>query len=507
MSSLPVEFSTPRALTTPRDPYRDRKAPWSEDAETAVLGAVLLDRDALARVQDLLEDSMFFREAHRRVWGAVRGVIEKGGVADPVTIADELERRGELTAGLGPDYLRFLADAVPTAANVEYHARIIREKALLRRLIEVSTDIVGEAFEARLPASDLVEEAERRIFAVGQIKQNTEFHRLKPLLWPAMERIEALGSRETLVTGVPSGFTKLDEMTSGFQPSDLVIVAARPSMGKTAFVLNIACNAAITTRDYDGAGVAIFSLEMSKESLVQRMLTAEAHVDAQQLRQGRLRDVDYRLLADAAGKLQGAPIYIDDTPGISLQEMRSKARRLSLEAQKEGTPIKLIIVDYLQLMTGPPGVENRQQEVSFISRGLKALAKELSVPVIALSQLSRAPEQRSGDEKGRPQLSDLRESGAIEQDADLILFIFRQEVYAERDEGGRLKNPAIEGVAEIIVGKQRNGPTGTALIGFEKRYTRFGDLSHRAPPEGGAPGFGGPKLMRGADGGRALPPG
>jgi replicative DNA helicase len=271
------------------------------------------------------------------------------------------------------------------------------------------------------------------------------------------------------VTGVASGFRDLDEMTSGFQPADLVIVAARPSMGKTAFTLNIAQHAAIE----HNVGVAFFSLEMSKDSLVQRMLTSEARIDAQTLRKGKLRDDDFPRLARAAGILSHAPIYIDDTPGITILEMRSKARRLKADAG-----VGLVIVDYLQLMSGPANSENRQQEVSQISRGLKGLAKELGVPVIALSQLSRAVEQRAGSEKGRPVLSDLRESGAIEQDADLIMFLFREEVYAER-ENGQLKDPAIEGKAEVIIGKQRNGPIGTVPLFFHKQYTRFESLSER----------------------------
>jgi len=284
-----------------------------------------------------------------------------------------------------------------------------------------------------------------------------------------MERIEAVSRDGNTVTGVASGFRDLDEMTTGFQPGDLVIVAARPSMGKTAFTLNIAQHAAIE----HNVGVAFFSLEMSKDSLVTRMLTSEARIDAQTLRKGRLRDDDFPRLARAAGILSHAPVYIDDTPGISVLEMRAKARRL-----KADTGIGLVVVDYLQLMTSPGAAENRQQEVSQISRGLKALAKELSVPVVALSQLSRAVDQRSGAERGRPVLSDLRESGAIEQDADLIMFLFREEVYAER-ENGQLKDPSVEGKAEVIIGKQRNGPIGSVNLFFHKQYTRFENATER----------------------------
>ncbi len=471
-----------------RDPYKERRPPWSEEAEQAVLGAMLLDADAVMRAVEHVDDTMFYREGHRRLFRAMYAITERGGVIDPLTVADELERRGELELAGGREYLAFLLDAVPTVANVEYHARIVKEKALLRRLIEVSTEVVTEAFEGRTTANDLLDSAESRIFGLSQSKERTGFSRIKELLWPAMEKLELLAQRESAITGVPSGFHDLDHMTSGFQPADLVIVAARPSMGKTAFTLNIAQHAAITAK----TGVAFFSLEMSKESLVQRMLASEALIDAQALRKGgRALDESMPRLAQAAGILSHAPIFIDDTPGITLLEMRAKARRLKAEHD-----IGLIMVDYLQLMSGPSNSENRQQEVSQISRGLKALAKELGVPVIALSQLSRAPEQRTGDDKGRPQLSDLRESGAIEQDADVIMFIFRQEVYAERDETGRLKDPTLEGKAEIIIGKQRNGPIGSARLFFHKQYTRFDNFSSRQPPQDYS---GGPKLVKGPD--------
>jgi replicative DNA helicase len=367
---------------------------------------------------------------------------------------------------------------VPTAANVEYHAQIVREKALLRRLIEVSTSIVSEAFEGRTTAAELLDDAEHKIFQVSQQRGTGGFTRIKELLWPTMERIEALHRGGKSITGVASGFNDLDEMTSGFQPADLVIIAARPSMGKTAFVLNIAQHAAIET----STSTAFFSLEMSKESLVQRMLTSEARVDAQRLRKGMLRDDDFPRLARAAGILSSAPIYIDDTAGITLLEMRSKARRLKADHE-----LGLVIVDYLQLVQGPSSAENRQQEISVISRSLKALAKELSVPVVALSQLSRAPEQRTGDSKGRPQLSDLRESGAIEQDADLVIAIYRPEVYAERPEGGPPVDKdgnSLEGKAEIILLKQRNGPIGTVNLFFHKQYTRFENYSSRQSANG-----------------------
>ena len=426
---------------------------------------MLMDADSVARVVELLDDGMFYREGHRRIFRAMITLSERGEIVDPLTLSNELERRRELEASGGKDYIGFLVDAVPTSANVEYHARIVREKALYRRLIEVSTAIVSEAFEGRLPAEELLDDAEHKIFQVSQQRGNQGFTRIKELLWPTMERIEALQRGGKTITGVPSGFNDLDELTSGFQAADLIIVAARPSMGKTALVLNIAQHAAIE----NNVPVAFFSLEMSKESLVQRMLTSEARIDAQRLRKGMLRDDDFPRLARAAGLLSSAPVYIDDSPGITLLEMRSRARRL-----KADSGIGMVVVDYLQLMSGPPNVESRQQEVSIISRGLKALAKELGVPVVALSQLSRAPDQRAGDH--RPQLSDLRESGAIEQDADLIMFIFRQEVYdGPTDKDGN----SLEGRAEIIVGKQRNGPIGIVNVFFHKAYTRFENYTQR----------------------------
>jgi replicative DNA helicase len=450
----------------PRDPFSERRPPYSEDAEQAVLAAMLMDADAVMRAVEIVDDSMFYAERHRKLYRAMLSITERGSVVDPLTLSEELSRKGELDGAGGKDYIGFLVDAVPTAANIEYHARIVKEKALLRRLIEVSTQIVGEAFSGTNTADELLDMAEQSIFQVAQQRTSEGFSRIKELLWPTMERIEAIHAGGQTITGISSGFNDLDEMTSGFQPADLIIVAARPSMGKTAFTLNIAQHAAIETEKK----VAFFSLEMSKESLVQRMLTAEARIDAQKLRKGMLRDDDFPRLARAAGILTHAPIWIDDTAGITMLEMRSKARRL-----KADQGLDMIIVDYLQLMSGPANSESRQQEVSQISRGLKALAKELSVPVIALSQLSRAPEQRAGDSK-RPQLSDLRESGAIEQDADLIMFLYRQEFYdGPVDKDGN----SLEGKAEVIVGKQRNGPIGTVNLFFQKQFTRFENFTQQ----------------------------
>ena len=446
------------------DPYVGRTAPWSAEAEQAVLGAMLLDQDAALRAAEQLDDSMFYREGHRRLFRAMLALTERRVVIDHVTLREELMRRGELESLGGVAYLAELIDSVPTAANLEFHARIVRDKAILRRLIESATSIITEAYDGSATAGDLLDSAESKIFQIVQQKGDDGFTRIKEMLWPAMERIETLQKSGKAITGVPSGFIELDRLTSGFQPSELIVVAARPSMGKTAFCLNVATNAAMERQ-----GVAVFSLEMSKEALVQRMLTAEARVDSQRVRQGQLRDTEYAQISRAAGHLSSCPIWIDDTPSLSLLEMRSKARRLKAE-----NDIKLVIVDYLQLMRSPEHAENRVQEISDISRSLKGLARELNIPVIALSQLSRASEQRGGERK--PILSDLRDSGAIEQDADLVIFIHRPEYYDREDD---LK----KGVAEIMLSKNRNGPTGDVELRFSREYTRFENVSQREEPE------------------------
>ena len=421
---------------------------------------MILDQDAALRAVEQIDHSMFYKEPHRRLFRAMVALTEQRVVIDHVTLRDELVRRNELELCGGMEYIAEMVESVATAANLEHHARIVKDKAILRRLIEASTKTITEAYDARLPTAELVDQAESRIFKISQERRSDGFIRIKEMLWPTMERIETLQKSGKSVTGVPSGFADLDEMTSGFQKSELIIVAARPSMGKTAFCLNIATQAAV-----DGHGVAIFSLEMSKEALVQRMLCAEARVDSQAVRRGLLKDRDFTNLARAAGVMGQCPVWIDDTPAITLLEMRSKARRL-----KADNDLGMIIVDYLQLMRSPEYAENRVQEVSDISRSLKALARELEVPVMALSQLSRASEQRGGDQ--RPQLSDLRDSGAIEQDADIVMFIHRPEYYDREDESKK-------GIAEIMLSKQRNGPTGEVTLRFTKEYTRFDSFSAR----------------------------
>ncbi len=382
---------------------------------------------------------------------------------DLVTVTQELKKRKELDDVGGAAYLSQVLGSVATTANVRHHAKIVLEKSVLRRLITVATEVVQEAFDAGGEASDILDRAEHMIFEIAQSRIRRDFVPMREILKHSFEVIQELYDKKQHITGVPTGFNELDQLTSGFQKSDLIIIAGRPSMGKTAFALNVASHASIKA----GLPVAIFSLEMGKEQLVQRMLCSEARVDAHKLRTGYLADKHWSSLTTAAGLLSESSIYIDDTPAMTVLEMRSKARRLKAESD-----IGLVIVDYLQLMHGLGRQENRQQEISEISRSLKALAKELDVPVMALSQLSRAVESRGGDR--RPILSDLRESGAIEQDADVVAFIYRQEVYE--------RSPENMGLAEIIVGKQRNGPTGTVKLAFLSECTRFENLSHR--PEG-----------------------
>jgi len=462
-----TSVSPASSSTASTDPAQGRSVPWSAEAEQAVLGAMLLDGDAALRGAELLQEDVFYREAHRRLFRALRTLVDRQMVVDYVTVRDELSRRGELEAIGGVDYLDELAGAVPTAANLEYHARILRDKAIQRRLIEAATQIITETYEQKSAAGELLDAAEARIFRIAETRRDDGFKRIKEMLWPTMEHIEGLQGRGGAITGVPSGFTDLDELTTGFQKSELVIVAARPSMGKTAFCLNIATHAAL-----EGHGVAIFSLEMSKDALVQRMLCAEARVDSQAVRRGTLRDTDFTRLARAAGILQTAPVWIDDTPALTLLEMRSKARRLRAE-----NAVQMIVVDYLQLMRSPEYAENRVQEISDISRSLKGLARELEIPVIALSQLSRASEQRGGERV--PLLSDLRDSGAIEQDADLVLFIHRPEMYRDLREKAEQKGESLDGRADVILAKHRNGPTGQLDLHFHKQFTRFDNRTQR----------------------------
>lgn len=431
--------------------------PQSIDAEMSMLGAMLMDKDAIGSAIELIEEDYFYRDVHRKIYQAMISLYEKNEPVDIVTLSEQLQHNDELASVGGAVYLTTLLNSVPTAANIGYYAKIVQDKALLRKLITVSTNIVTMGYESGDDVAHVLDQAERMIFDVVQKKITREFVPLEAILHDSFEMIEKLYKRKEHITGVPSGFIDLDKYTSGFQPSDLIIIAGRTSMGKTSFALNIAMYAAIKAK----IPVGIFSLEMSKEQLVQRVLCAEARVDANKLRTGYLSESDWPKLTTAAGVLAEAPIYVDDTPSLSVLEIRAKARRL-----KARHNIGLVVVDYLQLARGTTTRgDNRQQEVSEISRSLKALAREVNVPVIALSQLSRAPDARTDK---RPQLSDLRESGAIEQDADLVMFVYREEYYKPTEEN--------QGLAEIIVGKQRNGPTGTVKLAFINRFTRFENL-------------------------------
>ncbi len=445
----------------------ERVPPQNVEAEAAVLGAILLDRDALVKAFEVLQPEHFYREAHQRIFTACQELFERNEPVDLITLANELTRRQQLEPMGGNPYLASLAEAVPTAANVLYHASIVRGKALLRELIGACTSIISSCYEETEPTETVLDRAETRVFDVSKDRIRPSFRPIKSLLKSAFEDIERLYSRKGHVTGVPTGFTLLDDLTGGLQHSDLIIIAGRPSMGKTSFALGMAMHAAMEERVSTG----IFSLEMSMSHVVQRMLCAEARVEAYRLRTGRLGDRDWPKLTTAAGRLSEAPIHIDDTPSMNVLELRAKARRVKAE---HGTG--LLVIDYLQLLKGGGRFESRQQEMTEICRSLKSLAKELEIPIVALSQLSRAVEAR---EDKKPQLADLRESGAIEQDADLVAFIYRPGYYKA------LKSPEAEDnyEAELIVAKQRNGPTDTVPLIFRREYMRFENAeTARTPP-------------------------
>ena len=439
--------------------------PQNIEAEQAVLGAVLLDNTVLPRVIEVLQPEDFYRNSHRRIYQAMLDLFEKSETIDLITIREMLDQNKQLEEIGGSAYLVSVIDLVPTAANVQYHSKIVREKALLRGLISTATEIVSMGYEGTKDIDTLLDESEKRIFDISDRRVRAGFVPLNSILKESFKVIEKLYDKKESITGVPTGFTDFDQLTCGLQPSDLVVIAGRPSMGKTAFCLNIMEHVGMKER----TPAAIFSLEMSKEQLVMRMLSSAARVDSHRLRRGYLTKEDWPRLSRAAGELSEAPLFIDDSAACSVLDIRAKARRLKAEHN-----ISLIIIDYLQLISGKDRVESRQQEISDISRSLKALAKELNVPVIALSQLSRAVETRGGNR--RPLLSDLRESGAIEQDADVVAFIYREEVYHEDTED--------QGVAEIIVRKQRNGPIDTVKLTFLKEFTRFENLENRYSSEG-----------------------
>jgi len=434
-----------------------RVPPQNLEAEQSILGGIMLDNQALNSVLEILQVKDFYNNAHRKIFSAIIELSERNEPSDLITLSSALRDKKQMDAVGGVSYLASLVDNVPSAANIAYYSKIVKEKAILRGLIGTATEILNKSYDTGAEVDQVLDEAEHAIFEISENKIRPAFFAIKDLIKDSFKTIEKLFERKDLITGVPTGFDKIDDITSGLQNSDLIIIAGRPSMGKTAFALNIAQYTAIRLQ----IPVAIFSLEMAKEQLALRMLASEAKVDSQRLRKGFLGEMDWPKLTTAAGNLSEAPIFIDDTPAITVLEMKAKARRLKAE-----TGLGLIILDYLQLMRSGGYKESREQEISEISRSLKALAKELRVPVIALSQLNRKVEDRTNR---RPQMADLRESGAIEQDADLIAFIYRDEVYN--------KESNEKGIAEIIIGKQRNGPIGTIKLAFLEKYTSFENLA------------------------------
>ena len=437
----------------------DRMPPASIEAEQAVLGAMLLKPDAVTTAAEELSADDFYRETHRLIFEAMMQLKERTEPVDLVTLTEQLKKADKLAKIGGIPALSLIANSVPTAANVHYHARIVHEKAQLRSLINAATEIASAAYESADEVEDIMDRAEKRILQVASGKRSKDFVPLQDILLDTLEQIDLRYNNKGSITGLPTGFTELDHLTAGLQKSDLILVAARPSMGKTAFTLNIAAHVVLRAKE----PVAFFSLEMSKEQLVQRLLCSEGRIDSQRLRVGELEEKEWGDLIDTANRLSAAPLYIDDTPGITVMELRSKARRLKAEHG-----LSLIVIDYLQLMQGRASKsgDNRQQEISEISRSLKALARELNVPVIALSQLSRSVESR---QIKRPMLSDLRESGSLEQDADIVMFLYREDYYDPETEN---KN-----ITEVIIAKHRNGPVDTVDLTFLKQFTKFGNLS------------------------------
>ncbi|MCX7923020.1 MAG: replicative DNA helicase [Clostridia bacterium] len=433
-----------------------RIPPQNIEAEQSVVGSMLLDKEVIPSITEILKSEDFYREDHREIFEAIIDLFDKAKPIDLITVSEQLKLRGTLDSIGGLEYLTNIATAVPTTANARHYAKIVEEKALLRRLIKASSDIINMGYEAADEVSYILDKAEKGIFDILQKRNTQGFSPIRDVLIDTFNRLEELYNSKGNITGIPTGFIDLDYKTSGLQNSDLILIAARPAMGKTAFVLNIAQYAAVHAK----VPVAIFSLEMSKDQLVNRMLCCESMVDSQKMRTGKLEDSDWQKVARALGPLSEAPIYIDDTPGISITEIRAKCRRLKLEKN-----LGMVVIDYLQLMQGKGKNESRQQEVSEISRSLKILAKELNIPVLTLSQLSRGPETRTDH---RPILSDLRESGAIEQDADIVMFLYRDDYY----------NPDTEkkNIAEAIIAKNRHGATGTVELVWLGQYTKFGNL-------------------------------
>lgn len=440
----------------------DRVPPQSVEAEQSVLGCMLLQKEAVARALDVLRPEDFYRDTHRLIFEVMRSLFEAGQPIDLITVTEALRARGLLEQIGGLTYLAELANVVPTAANLEHYARIVQERALLRNIILVGTTMAQKAYEPGREAEEILDEAERMVFQLSERTHGSSYEPLREVLIHTVSKIDQLYDSSAGITGVPTGFSALDALTAGFQNSDLVVLAARPSMGKTQLALNFARNAAAA-----GVTTVYFALEMSKEQLALRLICAEGQIDSQKLRRGQLNEEDWRRFSYAVGQLSQLPLFIDDTPALTPLELRARARRLKAEHN-----LGFLVVDYLQLMeVGRARIENRQQEIAIISRTLKALARELSIPVLALSQLSRAVDSR---QDRRPMLSDLRESGAIEQDADIVAFIFREQYYQ--------KTEGVPDIAEVIIAKQRNGPTGTVRLLYAQQYGRFYTMEEHAEP-------------------------
>jgi replicative DNA helicase len=441
------------------DILAERSLPHSLETERSILGVILLDNTTLHQALEILRREDFYLDAHRRVFDKMVYLYEKGRPIDPVTLREEMVRSGELEQVGGTSFIAGLMDGVPQLQNIEDYARIVRDRSVMRKLILVSNQTIASCFDQEEDPQVILDRTERAIFEIAEERLTTGFVTVADVARRQLEEVERMAGRPQMITGLPTGFAELDQMTSGLQPSDMVIVAGRPSSGKTSLALSIAQNAA-----HKGHTVGVVSLEMSKEQLVARMLCSEARINLHRFRGGFLSRDEWGRLAEALGRLAESKIYIDDTPALTAIEIRAKARRL-----KHEHALDLLIIDYLQLMAGRGKIESRQQEVSQISRDLKAIAKDISVPVIAISQLSRAPEARTDH---RPQLSDLRESGSLEQDSDVVMFVYREEMYGATEENA--------GIAEIIIGKQRNGPVGTVRLAFLKEFTRFENLWHES---------------------------
>jgi len=462
----------PQREANNRPAAREKLTPQSLESEQSTLGAMMLERDAIARAVENLTAEDFYREGHKKIFAAMLKLFDRGEPVDIVTVAEELRRNGLLEELGGSEYLAALTDACPSSANVEAYARVVSEKSVLRQLVSASERIAGWAYAESEEVQTIVDRAEKSIFEIGQRQLRDGFSHIKPLLMHAYDQIESQFRNRGEATGVATGFRELDDYTSGLQPTDLIILAARPSMGKTALCLNIAHHVALKEKK----PVAIFSLEMSKDQLVQRLICSQAAIRSQDMRRGRLEDRDWHNITNAVNDLYQAPIFIDDQPGQSTFEMRAKARRLTAENGQLG----LVVVDYLQLAHASGKPENRVQEISEIARSFKSMARELKCPIIALSQLSRAVEQREGK---RPMLSDLRESGSIEAEADLVMFIYRASYYKRKpmqkpgEPNPNLEPDPDEGIAEIIIGKQRNGPVGAFRLGFQPEFARFTNLA------------------------------